>query len=261
MPDNAGYFIRALQPSEAAAASEFCQLKTGSFHTLSTQFCLHHYATIFVCIDAEEIWQGMVVTYVSPVQASKAVIESFILKEENGAAEIASLLLVHSLAYYKNRCVFKIEADVLALGTKTNTLLESQLFKLSQAENGLSFYRRQLLPERICLHNRQMRPSMNTINGEVSEDTLFEYFQKDDIVWGTYSGGTVIRGLLLGRMARNGDVDFNYLQVNHKNEINTGISHSSTEFLNDGRIILYEDWEWTGNKSGGGRSVIEEVKE
>ena len=101
---------------------------------------------------------------------------------------------------------------------------------------------------------------MNTSNGEVGAETLFEYSQKDDMIWGTYSGGLVKRGVLLGRMKPGGDLQFYYMQYNENGELNQGISTSTSEFLRDGRVILFEDWEWTGNKTGSGRSVIEEVK-
>ena len=162
--------------------------------------------------------------------------------------------------FASKRCVFKVEIEPPSPGSEIENLLTANLFRPLE-KNGQTVYGVKLMPDKICLHNRKMRPSMNTINGEVNEETIFEYFQKDDIIWGTYSGGIIQKGVLLGRMARNGDIDFDYLQVNTGNEVNTGVSHSSTEFLNDGRIILYEDWEWTGNRSGGGRSVIEEIKE
>ena len=260
MPDNAGYLIRPLLPSEATFASQFSSPQANKSGYVSTQFCLHHLPTIFICLDDNEEWKGMIVTYGSPVHAGIAVVESITIADEKNISGVGNLLLSHSLQYYKAHCVFKIEIDASAINSELESLLAAHFFKATEMDGG-NAYRLRLLPEKICLHNRKMRPSMNTVNGEVSEDTLFEYFQKDDIIWGTYSGGVIQKGVLLGRMARNGDIDFEYLQVNTSNEVNTGVSHSATEFLNDGRIILYEDWEWTGNRSGGGRSVIEEIKD
>jgi hypothetical protein len=117
------------------------------------------------------------------------------------------------------------------------------------------------MPDRICLHNKRMRPQMNTANGQVSEETLFEYFQQGDFIWGTYSGGEVARGMLIGKMTPNRNINFHYLQMDRTGQVFGGTSHSTTEFLNDGRIVLYEDWHWTGNRSGTGSSIIAEVKD
>jgi len=260
MPDSTGYLVRPIQKGEAGYASLFGKNHVAGSLNISAQFCLHHASGIFICLDEADKWQGMIVTYLSPEYAGTAVIESIIIAAQTIRFDIASLLLEHSFQYYKNRCVFKMLANDSTIKDASELLPGSFLFKTTSFENE-TVYRRQLLPEKICLHNRRMRPRMNTINGDVNEDTLFEYFQKDDVVWGVYSGGTIVRGILLGRMARNGDIDFQYIQLNVNNEINTGVSHSSTEFLNDGRIVLYEDWEWTGNRSGSGRSVIEEIKD
>jgi hypothetical protein len=102
---------------------------------------------------------------------------------------------------------------------------------------------------------------MNTANGQINEDTLFEYFQDGQMVWGTYAGGDVLRGILIGQMNANRDIRFHYLQMDTQGQIHQGTSKSSTELLNDGRVVLYENWEWTGDKKGSGSSIIEEVKE
>ena len=257
MPENTGNFIRSLLKEEAGAATFFIQQNANDGYALSYSFCLHHSETIFICTDAAGEWHGIIATYLSPSERNKAVIESVVVAAKKRRVGIAGQLFAFILQYYKQQCVFNISMSM----QKIPVALQALLTKFSFRPGNETTYTKHLLPEKICLHNRYMRPRMNTINGEISEDTLFEYFQKDDVVWGTYSGGTILRGVLLGRMAKNGDINFQYLQLNNQNEVNTGISHSATEFLNDGRIILYEDWEWTGNRSGGGRSVIEEIKE
>lgn len=254
MPDNPCYAIRSLTKEEAGLATQFLQQHAGC--NLGYSFCYHHASTIFICVGDSSEWQGLIVTYLAPDDRNVAVIETIAIAT-GLSATISDALLEHVLQYYKQRCVYTLRSDQEKPSDRFIALLERSSFK----PLGGSSYIKRLLPEKICLHNRRMRPSMNTINGEVSEETLFEYFQKDDIVWGVYSGGTVVRGVLLGHMVRNNDILFQYVQINSNNEVSTGISRSSTEFLNDGRIILYEDWEWTGNRSGGGRSVIEEIKE
>lgn len=225
-------------------------------YPVSPSFFHYHAPTIFVFQPAKSEWDGMIISYLSPLDRQTAVIEAVVVHSQKRRQGIGTALLGHMYKYYQPMGVYHLKSHPGPGQETTRKLLEKQQFK---EENG-QCYTRHLLPERINLNNRRMRPRMNTINGEINEDTIFEYFQEEDIVWGVYSGGAVKHGVLLGRMAPNGDVNIQYIQLNTRNEVHTGTSHSATEFLNDGRIILYEDWEWTGNRKGGGRSVIEEIK-
>ena len=40
-------------------------------------------------------------------------------------------------------------------------------------------------------NNKKFKPVSNTDNGETSEDTIFEYRQRDNILTSTYSGGQI----------------------------------------------------------------------
>ena len=49
-------------------------------------------------------------------------------------------------------------------------------------------------------NGRIFRGRTNTDNGEVSGETRFHYFQEGDRLWGTYSGGSIVDGHLLGTL-------------------------------------------------------------
>lgn len=51
----------------------------------------------------------------------------------------------------------------------------------------------------IDLNNRVFVSIANTSNGEVSDDTIFHYFQQDNTIWGKYAGGEIERGTLIGK--------------------------------------------------------------
>lgn len=253
------YFFRQVLKEEAVAAASFIQAHGNGGFAYSLQSIVQHCATSFICQNTDNEWLGIIFTYQSPSDYSTAAIEGMVVKKDWRRQGIATFLMDEAGKYWKKNCIFHISVAALALPDEAIRLLLAGGFK-AIVKTGYTEYKKRLLPDKICVNNRKMRPSMNTINGEVGEDTLFEYFQSGDIIWGTYGGGQVIRGVLLGKMERNGDISFQYMQHSKDGEVHTGTSHSSTEFLNDGRIILYEDWEWTGNRSGGGRSVIEEIK-
>ncbi|KON87792.1 n-acetylglutamate synthase [Sporosarcina globispora] len=101
----------------------------------------------------------------------------------------------------------------------------------------------------------------NTDNGEVSKKTFFQYRQEGTIISADYSGGEIIQGTLIGIVNEDGSLEFRYNHVNNKNEIRGGKCLSRPEILPDGRIRLYENWQWQDDEGTAGHSIIEEVKE
>lgn len=108
-------------------------------------------------------------------------------------------------------------------------------------------------------HDKKFRPVSNTPNGETSEETIFHYKQEENILTCTYSGGQIKSGQLIGLVDPEGNIDMRYHQINTKEELMTGICQSTPEILNDGRIRLYERWQWTSGDCSKGNSVLEEI--
>jgi hypothetical protein len=93
--------------------------------------------------------------------------------------------------------------------------------------------------------------------GEASEATVFQYDERDGVVWARYEGGAVRLGFLVG--TRNGDrLEFRYSQLNQNGETSNGRCSTTISTLPDGRLRLDEDWAWE-SKPGSGTSAAEEV--
>ena len=99
----------------------------------------------------------------------------------------------------------------------------------------------------------------NTVNGEVSSQTIFQYKQINHIIQATYRGGDIIQGMLIGTVKEEGCLQFRYNHVNLRNEIRGGECISTPEILPDGRIRLYERWQWLDAENTEGSSIIEEI--
>lgn len=108
-------------------------------------------------------------------------------------------------------------------------------------------------------NNKRFRPLKNTENGETTEDTIFHYRQKESILTSDYKGGKIVVGHLVGLVADNGDIDMRYHHVNTDGVLMTGICSSRPELDADGKIRLYEDWQWTSGDQSKGRSVLIEI--
>lgn len=108
-------------------------------------------------------------------------------------------------------------------------------------------------------NNKRFRPIENSENGETTSETIFVYKQVGHILESEYSGGQIIRGHLIGIVDEDGKIEMRYHQVNIKGELMTGICHSKPEILPNGKIRLYEDWEWTSGDKSKGKSILEEI--
>ncbi len=111
----------------------------------------------------------------------------------------------------------------------------------------------------IDYNNKIFCTVSNTKDGEVGSETVFYYFQQENIVTATYSGGNVVSGHLIAIADENGKLDMRYHHVNINNEIMTGVCTSIPEILENGKIRLYEKWQWTSGDKSKGESVIEEI--
>lgn len=110
----------------------------------------------------------------------------------------------------------------------------------------------------INYNDKIFRPVSNTENGETSNETVFHYKQMGNLLTAEYSGGKINYGHLIGLVDENGKIDMRYHQVYDEGELMTGICHSTPEILLNGKIRLYENWNWTSGDKSKGQSIIEE---
>lgn len=115
------------------------------------------------------------------------------------------------------------------------------------------------LKKMINYNNKTFRPISNTENGETSIETVFHYSQNGNVLTSEYAGGRIIKGHLIGLVDEEGNIDMRYHQVNDKGELMTGRCLSKPEILENGKIRLHENWQWTSGNKSKGQSIIEEV--
>lgn len=107
-------------------------------------------------------------------------------------------------------------------------------------------------------NDKLFRPIRNSENGETSNETLFHYKQVGNILTSEYAGGKINYGHLIGLVDSSGNIEMRYHQVNDKGELMTGICRSTPELMENGKIRLHEQWEWTSGDKSKGTSIIEE---
>ena len=111
---------------------------------------------------------------------------------------------------------------------------------------------------KINLDYKKFKPFTNSKNGEVSNQTIFHYRQEKELVWAEYSGGSIIKGFLIGKI-KNAALEFSYQHLNLDMEIMTGKCHSIVALNKEGKILLKENWEWTCKDFSKGESLLVEI--
>jgi len=110
----------------------------------------------------------------------------------------------------------------------------------------------------INLDKKVFKALSNSDNGEVGNETVFHYSQKDNIISAVYNGGEIIKGNLIGKQLKNGKFDFVYHHINVDGNLKIGKCLSSAVLLENGKIKLFEKWQWlNGDLSEGTSELIE----
>lgn len=108
--------------------------------------------------------------------------------------------------------------------------------------------------EEINYEGRRFRP-------EEQGGTEATYHQDGDTIWGEFSGGDVRRGSLAGTKNPDGTLHFGYSMVRAGGELIVGRCRSTPSVLEDGRILLTEQWERYLPHAAAGTSRIVETRD
>ena len=110
--------------------------------------------------------------------------------------------------------------------------------------------------EEFSVEDRFFTVYENSESGEVSDQTIFSYHQKGNVIWAEYSGGSIIKGFLLGTMDEDHNLHFTYEHINNDGEKKSGACDSTPRYEN-GKLRFYESWKWMNGEEG--TSIIEEI--
>ncbi len=110
------------------------------------------------------------------------------------------------------------------------------------------------------LDKKTFKALTNSDNSEVGDDTVFYYSQTDNIISAEYHGGEIFKGNLIGKQLKNGEFEFYYQHINLKGELKIGKCLSKAQMLDDGRVKLFEKWQWLcDDMSSGTSELIEKI--
>ena len=110
----------------------------------------------------------------------------------------------------------------------------------------------------INLNNKTFVLLENSENGEVNSETQFDYKQEGTLVTANYSGGTVLKGSIIGQLIA-AELLMLYHCITSSNELKAGKAIAQVSTNSDGRIELHLKWEWLTSEESGESVYVEHV--
>lgn len=112
------------------------------------------------------------------------------------------------------------------------------------------------MPE-LSINNKQFFTTGNE-SGLATDATIFCYFEEDAIVTGTYNGGEITLGQVVGKRLPKNRLELVFQCLTKEGELKSGQSEGYVSINEAGKLTLSFDWNWlTGDKSGGKSFYIE----
>ena len=109
----------------------------------------------------------------------------------------------------------------------------------------------------MSLDGKFFQVSSTAAGGVVDRDTRLAFVQRGTRVLGRYRGGTIRRGYLVGGL-RGRILRFRYAQTEAAGHVHAGSSICRIGLTKDGRLRLYEHFQWE-TRSGHGTNVFDQV--
>jgi hypothetical protein len=110
---------------------------------------------------------------------------------------------------------------------------------------------------RVDIHNKRFVAVENP-HGVSGPDTIFDYRVNGSVITGSYAGGRIHAGQLVGRVTSSDTIETLFQCITTDGELLAGESTGRVGRDAAGRATLEFDWSWfTGDRSGGTSRYVE----
>jgi hypothetical protein len=93
------------------------------------------------------------------------------------------------------------------------------------------------------LHQKRFRVVANE-RGMSNQLTTFEYRVEDDLVLGSYQGGPILIGQIIGMASKDDTLDLRFQCVALGGELKSGWSRATVSMKHDGQLVMSFEWSW-----------------
>ncbi|MEM6717951.1 MAG: hypothetical protein AAF611_01415 [Bacteroidota bacterium] len=109
----------------------------------------------------------------------------------------------------------------------------------------------------MILHRKKFITTENK-NGLSSDETIFAYLQEGTTITGTYKGGAIKEGFVVGKQISDTEIELVFQCITNTGELKAGSSKGIISKNAEGKLLLNFTWKWlNGDQSGGTSSYIE----
>src|SRR5262245_18129384 len=96
------------------------------------------------------------------------------------------------------------------------------------------------------------RAVTNSKNGSLNAETVMRFTSDDPVIVGSYSGGTIVTGHVLGKRLDESEIEMLYQGATTAGQVQAGKARAQFRPNADGRMSMYLEWQWlTGDRSSG----------
>ena len=111
----------------------------------------------------------------------------------------------------------------------------------------------------LSINNRQFITTGNE-SGLSSKETIFYYYESNNVVTGNYRGGEIIEGQIIGKKLPNNSLELAFQCVTKDGELKSGQSKGVVSKNDQGKFSLSFDWVWLNGDLSGGKSYYIETE-
>ena len=97
-------------------------------------------------------------------------------------------------------------------------------------------------------------------SGLSSDETVFHYFQKGKVITGTYKGGAIQEGFIVGKQTSENSIELLFQCLTTEGELKAGESKGTVSENPKGKLELQFDWNWLNGDLSGGKSEYVEIE-
>jgi hypothetical protein len=112
----------------------------------------------------------------------------------------------------------------------------------------------------LTLHLKKFITTENK-NGLSSDETIFQYFQEGNTITGTYKGGEIKEGFVVGKQLSENEIELLFQCITTQGDLKAGKSQGIISRTADGRLLLNFTWFWLDDNSSGGTSSYIELQD
>ncbi|NNC37481.1 MAG: hypothetical protein EX271_12435 [Acidimicrobiales bacterium] len=111
------------------------------------------------------------------------------------------------------------------------------------------------------LNGRRFYPVHNTVNGTVTDDTIFHFSQSGENITADYAGGDIEIGHITGLFMKPDTAILLYHCLTTEGELKAGRADAHFSLNEAGTICIDMQWQWLSGDKTSGTSHYEEISD